>query len=186
MYLDKLRSSIGSILLSVLLWNGYADAQTHVLRIVPVIPLDENCRLESSNVICNEKIMYTIYQPIGVNDGDTIKVMDFEGRKDRIRLLGVDCPEKNQPGGIEATMFTYQFVSRAPYLEAVSVARDRYHRLLGEVSVNQQSLTSQLVKNGLCWARTKQLRELQKEAKLHKRGIWAGDPIDPAKWRKRK
>lgn len=42
---------------------------------------------------------------VGVSDGDTIKVM-CEGRAVKVRLHGVDCPEKKQPYGTRAKQYT--------------------------------------------------------------------------------
>jgi endonuclease YncB( thermonuclease family) len=42
---------------------------------------------------------------VGIPDGDTIRVM-HNGPDERIRLWGIDCPEKRQPFGTRATQFT--------------------------------------------------------------------------------
>jgi len=42
---------------------------------------------------------------VGVSDGDTISVMR-EGRAVKIRLNGIDCPEKGQDFGAKAKSFT--------------------------------------------------------------------------------
>ncbi len=39
---------------------------------------------------------------VAISDGDTIRVM-HNGRAERIRLWGIDCPEKRQPFGTRAT-----------------------------------------------------------------------------------
>jgi len=41
---------------------------------------------------------------VAVSDGDTIKVM-HEGRAVKVRLHGIDCPEKKQPFGTKAKKF---------------------------------------------------------------------------------
>src|SRR2546422_7359342 len=46
---------------------------------------------------------------VGVTDGDTIKVM-HNGRAEKIRLHGIDCPEKGQPYGTKAKQFTSEMV----------------------------------------------------------------------------
>ncbi len=47
---------------------------------------------------------------VGVSDGDTITVL-HSGKGERIRLHGIDCPEKRQPFGKRAKQFTWQLVS---------------------------------------------------------------------------
>ena len=39
---------------------------------------------------------------IGVTDGDTIKVLRTGNEQVKIRLAGVDCPERKQPWGTKA------------------------------------------------------------------------------------
>ncbi len=46
---------------------------------------------------------------IGVTDGDTIKVL-HNGKAEKIRLHGIDCPEKAQPFGTKAKQFTSEMV----------------------------------------------------------------------------
>lgn len=36
---------------------------------------------------------------VGVSDGDTITVLDSDKRQHKIRVAGIDAPEKNQPFG---------------------------------------------------------------------------------------
>ncbi len=50
---------------------------------------------------------------VGVSDGDTITVM-HNGKGVRIRLHGIDCPEKRQAFGNRAKQFTAQQVTSEP------------------------------------------------------------------------
>ena len=50
---------------------------------------------------------------IGVTDGDTITVL-HNGKGERIRLHGIDCPEKRQAFGKRAKQFTAQQVTSEP------------------------------------------------------------------------
>ena len=42
---------------------------------------------------------------VGITDGDTISVLQ-DGRREKIRLYGIDCPEKRQAFGTRARQFT--------------------------------------------------------------------------------
>jgi micrococcal nuclease len=42
---------------------------------------------------------------VGISDGDTISVL-HDGRAEKIRLNGIDCPEKWQAFGQQAKQFT--------------------------------------------------------------------------------
>lgn len=46
---------------------------------------------------------------VGVVDGDTVKVLS-DGTEKRIRLYGIDCPEKRQPYWRQAKEFTHQAI----------------------------------------------------------------------------
>jgi len=68
---------------------------------------------------------------VGVSDGDTIKVMR-QGRAVKVRLHGIDCPEKRQPFGTRAKQYT----SHMAFGNEVTVqvkTTDRYGRTVGEV-----------------------------------------------------
>ncbi len=87
---------------------------------------------------------------VGITDGDTIRVM-HNGRAERIRLWGIDCPESRQPFGTRARQFT----SDLAFGKVVTVLVrdvDRYGRTVGEVLLpNGRSLNHELVMAGLAW-----------------------------------
>ncbi len=68
---------------------------------------------------------------VGVADGDTITVL-HKGKGERIRLHGIDCPEKRQAFGKRAKQFTSTLVSGKTVTVHV-LDRDRYGRTVGEV-----------------------------------------------------
>ena len=128
---------------------------------------------------------------VGVSDGDTLKVMN-EGRAEKVRLLGIDCPEKAQAYGKKAK----QFASDLAFGKVVTVKfsnRDLYGRILGEVWLeNGRSLNQELLKAGLAWwyrrySKDKALEKMETEARKAKKGLWADpNPIPPWEWRKSK
>ena len=67
---------------------------------------------------------------VGVSDGDTISVMR-EGRAVKVRLHGIDCPEKKQPYGTKAKRFTSDRAFRNEVTIYVK-DYDRYGRIVGE------------------------------------------------------
>ena len=82
---------------------------------------------------------------IRVVDGDTLLV-DLDGAEERVRLLGIDCPEsvnpdpeKNTPEGAEASAYTKSLLSEGQtlYLEQDRTDRDAYDRLLRYVWLDQ-------------------------------------------------
>ena len=87
---------------------------------------------------------------VGVADGDTITVM-HQGRGERIRLHGIDAPERGQP----FTNRAKQFVSDLCYHKEVRVetkGQDRYQRTIAEVILpDGRILNYEIVKAGLAW-----------------------------------
>jgi endonuclease YncB( thermonuclease family) len=52
--------------------------------------------------ICNTHVANLNGTVVAVSDGDTITVLDSNNRKHRIRLVGIDAPEKSQSYGQRA------------------------------------------------------------------------------------
>jgi micrococcal nuclease len=122
---------------------------------------------------------------VGVADGDTITVMrDHQSVK--IRLDGIDCPEKRQAFGKRAKQFTSKFVFGKTVTVKV-VTRDKYRRVVAQVLIDGRSLNEALVKAGLAWwyrkyaPKNKKLAALEAEARKAKRGLWV-DPSPMPPW----
>lgn len=128
---------------------------------------------------------------VGVSDGDTITVL-HDGLAVRIRLNGIDCPEKRQPFGQAAKRFTAKLV----FGQVVTVRvkeLDKYGRSVGEVLLpDGRSLNQELVRAGLAWWYRKYsddriLAELEDRARRSRVGLWAdADPIPPWVFRHRR
>jgi len=125
---------------------------------------------------------------VRVLDGDTIEVMQG-GKARRIRLHGVDCPEKRQPFGAAAK----QFASSRCFGKVVTVKvvdKDRYGRAVGEVILpDGANLNRELVKAGLAWwyrqySSDSTLGKLEEDARREKRGLWRDkSPVPPWEYR---
>jgi len=132
-------------------------------------------------------------QVVAVTDGDTIKVLQ-DGRETKVRLYGVDTPEKKQAFGQKAKGFTASLVA-GRMVDVEPVDQDRYGRTVGLVTVAGQSLNEELVKNGFAWVYQQYCRrgecsawtkeELQ--ARAARLGLWADPaPLPPWEWRRTK
>jgi micrococcal nuclease len=127
---------------------------------------------------------------VGISDGDTISVMHGT-RAEKIRLNGIDCPEKRQAFGQRAKQFT----SKLAFGKDVTVktfGHDKYGRTLGDVILpDGRTLNHELVRAGLAWwyekySKDLALRDLQEGARVAKRGLWVyPDPVPPWEWRHR-
>ena len=82
-----------------------------------------------------------------VLDGDTLDVELFTGSVVRVRLAGVDAPEKNQPFGKEAAEFVHQFTCTGQ-VGVYNVEQDRYGRLIAFVFVEDKCLNASLLLGG--------------------------------------
>ena len=87
---------------------------------------------------------------VGVVDGDTIDVL-HNGKAERVRLYGIDCPEKKQPFGRKAKEATSGLAYRKIVVVMVN-SHDRYGRTIGKVILpNGKSLNSELVRASYAW-----------------------------------
>lgn len=126
---------------------------------------------------------------VGVIDGDTIDVM-HNGRSERVRLHGIDVPEKSQAFGKRSK----RAASDLAFGEEVTVrehGRDRYGRTLGEVILpDHRNLNHEMVRDGHAWQYRKYsndvaLDRLEKSARHFRRGLWQDDEAEPP-WEYRK
>jgi len=127
---------------------------------------------------------------VGVIDGDTIDVL-HDGRQERIRLRGIDAPEKSQAFGKRSK----RAASELSFGEEVSVQEhgpDKYGRTLGEVILpGDRSLNQEMVRRGNAWRYRKYsddetLARLESEARQSRRGLWKDDDaMAPWEYRKR-
>lgn len=101
------------------------------------------------------RIVTKLYDVVRVVDGDTI-VIDYNGKEETIRLIGVDAPEsvhpdksKNTEAGLAASDFTKEALDgKHIELELDVQERDKYGRMLAYVYVNGEMLNEKLLKAG--------------------------------------
>lgn len=131
-------------------------------------------------------------QVVGVIDGDTLEVLHHL-HPERIRLSGIDCPEKGQAFGQKAK----RAASDLAFGKDVTIqtrGHDKYKRTIGDVILlDGMNLNKELVKQGWCWWYRKYapgdtvLEGLERDAREAGKGLWAEpNPVSPWKWRKRK
>ena len=126
-----------------------------------------------------------------VLDGDIIEILHKQ-HPERIRLSGIDCPEKGQPYGHQAKQATAEMVFGKEVLLQTH-GRDRSGRILADVRLPDGThVNHTLVKNGWCWwyrkfaPRNTELARLEKNARESKKGLWVAPvQVPPWEWRKR-
>ena len=101
-------------------------------------------------------------QVVQVIDGDTLDVL-IAGTKHRVRLFGVDTPERGERCYEEATERTRQLSGDVVRIESGPRAEDRYGRLLFYLYTRTgKSIDAILIQEGLAaaWTRDGQYRDL--------------------------
>ena len=125
-----------------------------------------------------------------VLDGDTIEVL-HDGKAVRIRLAGIDCPEKAQAFGQAAKKFTSENLF-GKTVKVVGKENDRYGRLVAEVWMAGEWFNKSIVASGLAWhykkySDSEDLAQAEKNAQRSSKGLWAdANPVAPWDWRKMK
>lgn len=89
-------------------------------------------------------------QVVGVTDGDTITVLDDQRTQHKIRLAGIDAPEKAQAFGQQSKEHLSSLVfGRRVTVEAEK--QDRYRRTVGKVVIDGRDANLAMVVAGMAW-----------------------------------
>lgn len=131
-----------------------------------------------------------LYDVVRVIDGDTI-IVNFEGKEERVRLIGVDTPEsvhpdasKNTECGRIASNFTKERLEdKKVGLEFDVQQRDKYSRLLAYVYLDGVMFNKTLLEEGMAQIstyppNTKYVDEFQvlaTQAREANKGLWGMD-----------
>ena len=143
---------------------------------------------------------------VSVTDGDSIKVLDASNTQHKVRLTGIDAPEKHQPYGRASQKHLASIVA-GKEVRVESDKKDRYGRVLGKVWVQPADCPNcgktldanhgQLLAGMAWWYRyyakeqspedRGRYESAEDEAKKRGWGLWADpNPINPYDWRKGK
>lgn len=120
-----------------------------------------------------------------VIDGDTFILQTATGRL-KIRLEGIDAPEKDQPFGKESKKFLMQYKDRD--CKVTWSKTDKYGRTLGTLYIDGKNINLELVENGLAWHYKRfsddiALANAEEAAKQQKIGLWEEENTPPWEWR---
>ena len=130
-------------------------------------------------------------QDIKITDGDTIRI-----NEDKIRFSGIDTPELKQicfkeniknSCGLKAKKILEDKIGKFK-VTCVREGEDQYNRTLAECFVNNESLSSFLVRSGYAFAYRKYSKKFisdEEFAKSNKLGMWSMEFDYPWDWRKK-
>lgn len=128
---------------------------------------------------------------VGVSDGDTITILDdMDKGKFRIRLYGIDAPEKKQDFGQKAK----QYLSSRLFRKSVVIRYkeiDRYGRIVGKVYLGHIEINLEMLQKGYAWHyKNYDNSEEYSQAEINARkkgiGLWSlKNPVPPWNFRKK-
>lgn len=158
-----------------------------------VLP-DQANRLKHASRLQRTKRSDRAAQANRANPADPASQADHAKRV-KVRIYGVDCPELDQPFGIQARELTAGLLL-GKTVEVVPIHAKSYSRDVAGVILVQDMLILQdvLTSSGLAWVDDRYCkttacaywRQHQKDAQsaTPPRGLWAADkPLSPRKWR---
>jgi len=132
------------------------------------------------------------FQTIKIVDGDTIYL-----NGEKIRFIGIDTPELKQSClkegikvfcGVTAKQILIDKIGNNN-VECISEGKDQYKRTLAECFVNNESLSSYLVKSGYAFAYRRYSKKFVRDedyARINKIGMWSMEFDYPWDYRKSK
>lgn len=124
-------------------------------------------------VSCNKEETVLVYERI--IDGDT-----FVANGKKIRLWGIDAPEKNEPESFAASLYLETLLEQGE-LRCEFFNTDKYQRDVMTCYSDGHDIASDLVKMGMARDYKRYSKGYydaeEKEAKANNRGIWSGRRI---------
>lgn len=157
-------------------------------------------RTTSALLVCSFFVVPALAESIigrvvSVADGDTITVLDATQTQHKIRLAGVDAPEKNQAFGQRSKESLSELVFNQE-VQVHTTKQDRYGREIGKVLVGGLDANLEQVKRGMAWHYKAYQREqsaqdrvayseAEKGALRGRVGLWRDEqPVPPWDFRK--
>lgn len=148
--------------------------------------------LGSGNNSYSNKVNIISGKVIKVADGDTITILNSENKQIKIRLYGIDAPEKAQDFGKISRNYMSELVA-GKTIDVTVINIDRYGRSVGRIKIDDKEVAEEMLKSGLAWVYTyyckipkcKYWKELETQAKTAKIGLWSNPTAqEPWLWRK--
>ena len=174
---QKLIKNFVSIIIISFLFNNFSFSHSGKTN-------SEGCHNDTKNKTyhCHNKKnknQKRISGKLKVIDGDTIHIGSL-----KYRFSGIDAPEKNQTCLLNKVKIKCGILATEKLKEKIGLntvkckkeSIDRYKRIIAECFVNNESLSSYLVKNGYAFAYRKYSKKFildESYAKLNKKGLWS-------------
>ena len=120
---------------------------------------------------------------VDVSDGNTIELLTEENESYKIELAGVDCPETQQPFGVEAKHLLEKSL-KGKKVEAFVERKNRWGvRQAVIITKSGDDPRLKLLAEGLAWTSEKnavpEFESIRIDAKAHRKGLWKSDDPTP-------
>lgn len=133
---------------------------------------------------------------VKVTDGDTVHVLDQAKKRHRVRLGGIDAPEKKQAFGNKSKQNLVAMVA-GQFIEVEFEKQDKYGRIIGKLLKDGQDVNLKQVKQGFAWHYKHYQKEQSKldqalydaaevEARKKRIGLWSVPAVPPWEYRRAK
>lgn len=124
-----------------------------------------------------------------IHDGDTINVINENGKKVKIRFYGIDAPEIKQDYGKKSRDCLVDLLKDKNISYAIE-DKDKYGRIVATIYADNININYEMVKKGCAWSYFQYSKSIRNEfaqlkAKYNKIGLWSQDnPQAPWDYRK--
>ncbi len=102
---------------------------------------------------------------VKITDGDTLYVLDANYKEHKIRLAGIDAPERKQAYGLASRKHLASIVA-GQQVTVEYQKRDRYGRIVGKVWIDGVDACLEQVKAGCAWHYKKYQHEQSQEDQI--------------------
>ena len=165
------------ILLIALLETFFGDIVNDYLRF----------NMPSANLLSSP--LQNVKKINSIHDGDTINIVNENGKKVKIRLYGIDAPEIKQAYGEKSRHCLEDMLFNKKISYAIE-DKDKYGRIVATIYADNVNVNYEMIKKGCAWSYFQYSKSLRNEfaqfkAKYGRIGLWAQDnPQAPWEYRK--
>ena len=132
-----------------------------------------NCSSKNYHTATNETVSGKVNKIV---DGDTFDILTDKKTTIRIRMNGIDCPERKQNyyKVCKDALGSYIFGKQ---VQLITQGTDQYKRTIADVYVGNNYINLQMIANGYAWHYKKYskdgvLAKAEVEARYNKLGLW--------------
>jgi len=114
---------------------------------------------------------------VNIADGDTFTLLDDNNTQHRIRIEGIDAPERGQAFSNKSREYLAKMIV-GKRLTVTYTEKDRYGRILGKVTTDSvHDVNLRMIQSGMAWHYSyynseKEYADAEKEARKNKVGLW--------------